>query len=392
MFRHTRRGAGVAAALAVLLVGSALSAPAHAAPAPVSFAPAEHYATGSTGAGGWSETSLVSADVNNDGYADVVGADYFNGGAPIIQLNLGDGTFQSPGTRLPSATEGVGTLAAGDVNNDGNADLLLSNTNEILVYLGDGDGTFTAGQVYDLYQGGQEDIVIVDVNNDTIKDAAVVTRTGFQMMLGNGDGTFTLPAEQLVPGIFPSGIDTATFTADGKPDILLIDGAGQVIPMLGNGDGTFTQGNAGIAEFVLGTGLAGDFNHDGIDDAVALPEFNLGIRNAVVFVSDGQGGFTNPAGTYYDGGLGPVSGEIADLNLDSHPDIIAADTIGEQEVVLLGNGDGTFTQGGKFAINASTQTPVVGDFDLDDRTDIAGVGTVSGTDDTTVLSVLRNTT
>lgn len=389
IYRSRRASVLVVAAGAALLMLGLVAAPAQAAPVPVKFAPAAHYPTGATGAGGWSETSLVTADFNGDGRKDVVGTDYFNGKAPILQLNLGDGTFKTPGTRLPSAADGVGALAAGDVNNEGRQDLLLSNTSSVLVFRGNGDGTFTPGASYGIFSGGQEDIVIVDVNNDGMKDAAVVTRTGFQMMMGKGDGTFTLPAAQSVPGIFPSGIDDATFNYDTNPDILLIDGAGQVVPMLGKGDGTFTRGNPGLAGFILGTGLAGDFNHDGIDDAVALPEFNLGIRNAVVFISDGKGGFTG-SGTYYDGGLAPVSGELADLNNDSHLDIIAADTLGGQEVVLLGNGDGTFVQGGKFAVSASTQTPVVGDFDLDGRVDIAGVGIQN--DFTATLSVLRNIT
>jgi hypothetical protein len=384
-FRRRSTVLVVAAGAALLTLG--VAAPAHAAPTPVKFAPAAHYPTGANGAGGWSETSLVTADFNGDGRKDIVGTDYFNGKAPLLQLNLGGGTFKTPGTRLPAAADGVGALAAGDVNNDSKPDLLLSNTRNVLVFKGNGDGTFTPGASYAIFSGGQEDIVIADVNNDGMKDAAVVTRTGFQMMMGKGDGTFTLPAAASVPGVFPSGIDDAKFNYDASPDLLLIDGAGQVVPMLGKGDGTFTRGTPGAAGFILGTGLAGDFNHDGIDDAVSLPEFNLGIRNAVVFISDGKGGFTG-SGTYYDGGLAPVSGELADLNSDGHLDIIAADTGGGQEVVLLGNGDGTFVQGGKFAVSASTQTPVVGDFDLDGKTDIAGVGIQNRTAAT--LSVLRN--
>lgn len=377
-----RKSAAVVSAALVSTIG--LAGPA-AAVTPVDFAPAEQYATGGTGAGGWSEATLVSADFNNDGYADVVGTDYFSLRPPAVQLNNGDGTFQSPGTRLPDATTGVGALAAGDVNDDGKADLLLSNTAQILVYLGNGDGTFTSKASYSVFTAGQEDIAIFDANHDGNQDAVAITRSGFQMLLGKGDGTFTSPAAQIVAGIFPAAIDVASFDGNAHPDLLLIDGAGQAIQLLGSGDGTFVAGEPAFAGLILGTGLAEDFNHDGFDDAVALPEFNAGVKNAVVFLSDGTGGFGN--GTYYDGGLAPVSGEVADLNEDGNADIVSGDTLGGQAVILLGNGDGTFAQGGKFALSFSSQTPVVADFDHDGRLDIAAVG-IDGLAQT--LSVLRN--
>ena len=383
--RTSRRSAALPAS--VMAWALCVASPAVAAVPAVHFAPAAHYATGASGAGGWSESTLVTADFNNDGYADVVGTDYFSTRAPIVQLNLGNGTFQSPGTRLPSSASGIGALATGDVNHDNKADLLLSNTSQILVYLGNGNGTFTPGAAYSIFTGGQEDIAIFDANGDGHQDAVAITRSGFQMLLGRGDGTFSLPAAQTVAGIFPSGVDVGNFDGNSRPDLLFIDGAGQVIQLLGNGNGTFAAGSPSYAGLILGTGLADDFNHDGLDDAVALPEFNAGVRNAVVFLNNGSGGFGS--GTYYDGGLAPVSGEIADLNADGNPDIVAADTLGGQEVILLGNGDGTFTQGGAFAVSASTQTPVVADFDHDGRIDIAGVG-IQGINQT--LSVLRNIT
>lgn len=365
------------------------SAGAGAAPPPVSFAAAASYATGG-GSAGWSETTAVTADFNNDGRPDVVSTDYFASQAPIVQLNLGNGVFQSPGTRLPASANGIGALAAGDLNFDGRADLVGSNTQNILVFLGNGNGTFTAGASYAIYTAGQEDIVMFHANNDGRLDAASVTRTGYQVLLGNGNGTFAVPAGVTVPGIFPSAIDKAKFNHDMNSDLLLIDGGGQVIPLLGNGDGTFTQGAAAYGGLILATGLAGDFNHDGIDDVVVLPEFNAGVRNCGVYISNGAGGFVSPLPALYDGGYAPVSGDLADLNRDSHLDIIASDTAGNKQVVLLGNGDGTFAQGGRFAVATSPQTPVVADFNLDGKADIAAIG-IAGMS-TGTLSVLLNTT
>lgn len=368
---------------------------AQAAPPPVSFAAPQQYATGANGAPGWSETTVVKGDFNNDGQVDIISTDYltFPQKAPLLQLNLGSGVFQSPGTRLPAAAAGAGALASGDFNGDGNIDLMTSHTTSVKVFLGNGNGTFNAGATYLLFSAGQEDMVTLDVNNDSKQDVVAITRYGIRVMIGNGNGGFTLLSPQVVAGIFPSAIDKARFNSDNNADLLLIDGAGQIIQLLGNGNGTFTRSGSGVAGLILGTGLAADFNHDGIDDAVALPEFNAGLRNAVVFISNGQGGFVNPFGTYYDGGLGPVSGEIADLNNDGNPDIIASDTVGGKQVVLLGNGDGSFTQGGAFSASFSCQTPVIADFNFDGKTDIATVGiNMAISSQLGTLSVLINTT
>lgn len=135
--------------------------------------------------------------------------------------------------------------------------------------------------------------------------------------------------------------------------------------------------------------LAGDLNHDGLDDAVALTEFT-GALNGVVLLNNGSGGFGTA--TRYDAGLGPVSGELADLNNDGNLDIISADTVASKIVVLAGNFNGTFANAGSFATASNPQTPVVADFNADGRRDIAAAGVVFGGGGfgSTQLSVLRN--
>jgi len=85
-----------------------------------------------------------------------------------------------------------------------------------------------------------------------------------------------------------------------------------------------------------------DFNGDGkLDIAVA----NFNSNTIAVFLNQGQGTFGAPVLTpvQIPNGLGAIA--LGDFNEDGKPDLIAATISGSQvDLVLLGNGDGTFTQ------------------------------------------------
>src|SRR6266850_50589 len=90
--------------------------------------------------------AIAIADFNLDGRLDVAVA---NAGAPVgesraisILLGSGDGSLLQGETL--QAGRSTSSVASGDFNNDGRADLAASNTgsNDISVFLGQGDGTF----------------------------------------------------------------------------------------------------------------------------------------------------------------------------------------------------------------------------------------------------------
>lgn len=219
--------------------------------------------------------SLLSADLNQDGNADVVSINS-NGAQSSVTVFLGngDGTFQAGvNYALPGANAQYGVLD--DLNGDGIPDLLVSSESPAFsfsIFIGNGDRTFQpprtfapAGAV--LHAG--EAFLTADVNGDGARD--IVTAQG-HVFLGTRDGvTYALlPHTAFAPittatNNFAPSIVAADFNHDGKMDLATDDGAA-IRTFLGNGDGTFSAGPEypAIANygFLIATDLDGDGNVD----------------------------------------------------------------------------------------------------------------------------------
>ncbi|MBJ7330048.1 MAG: VCBS repeat-containing protein [Solirubrobacteraceae bacterium] len=380
-------------ALLAATAGAAATAPAHAGP--ISFANAKTSWTGGLGGPGVHENSSSAADFDNDGDPDVVTANYFTGVGPTVMTNRGDGTFRTPGRVLPVGLL-VGTVITGDVNEDGNQDIVATNFVKAVVLLGRGDGTFRTGDTYLVVQGGQEDAALHDLDGDGHLDLTILTRYGVSVQMGRGDGGFGSPRITIIgpanlPSPLMSGFAIADIDGDATPDLYAADaGLQTVYAMRGDGDGTFTQRGTGTTVLVPGTMLATDLDNDGIDDAVVLNEFNVPGHNTAVLLANGSGGLGSARS--YASGLIPATGEVGDFDEDGNNDVVSSDTVGSQIVVLQGDGTGKLTKAVGKSVSLFQQTPVVADFDGDGRQDIGAAGSSTGLAlGLTGLSILRNT-
>lgn len=185
--------------------------------------------------------SVAVADFNSDGIPDLVlGCGASGISAAQVMLGNGDGTFQAPlPLTLPSSIQ-IYTVNAADLRGNGVTDVILGILNQnanlncaaycALVYLGNGDGTFSATPVTNDGPVGST-VAFADFDGDGKLDMAVTGLNSFvALMLGNGDGTFQPALQYQVPhadaNIYTSSLAIADFNADGSPDLAVTSWGG----------------------------------------------------------------------------------------------------------------------------------------------------------------------
>ncbi|WP_058189026.1 FG-GAP-like repeat-containing protein [Terracidiphilus gabretensis] len=328
------------------------------------------------------------ADVNHDGYPDVVVLDAGND-AFIVYPNLKNGTFGTPTATSFSIPGNLASVAIGDVNNDGFPDIVAVAFNAgftgssmtVSTFLGNGDLTFKTPsgaqtQTYTFPGAPQLDLSIAalalgDLNKDGKLDLAIeyweyvssgtVTVT---TSLGNGDGTFSALNTNAVisgtfqPGIFnpfdgmsQGGVQIADVNNDGNLDITA-EGDGVLLVALGTGSGGFSS--TAVSSPIGGADqyVFADVNGDGIPDLIQ-ENGTLGI-----WTGKGDGTFWQPpTGNFYtiDAG-GYESAMVADFDGDGKVDI---GHLGEDyKQVSIFTGNGTTTLAAAPALASSLVTPV----------------------------------
>ena len=352
--------------------------------------------------------AVVAGDFNNDGKADFAVANR-DDNTVMVFLGNGDGTFNPP---VVTATgSGPVALVAGDLNGDGKTDLVAvdSASNQVTILLGNGDGTFRTSATY-AAGTGPTSALLVDLNGDNKLDLAVTSASGLLIFTGNGDGTFSAPVNY--PQYAGAGsVAAGAFSGDGRMDLVLTMPAAHSVELLVNGSLTTTtlsvtplstamSGKVTLTANVSPTGAVGSVAfYDGITQVGASPVSNgVGSFSTTLlfpgahlllarFVgASGYGssssgtvalqvspvpatGFSGPIRTAFPFNS-PVNLIPGDFNKDGNEDFAFWRT-GNGLVVILGNGDGTFS------LSPSTQqafggaSPATADFNNDGNTDLA---------------------
>ncbi|MBA3914633.1 MAG: VCBS repeat-containing protein, partial [Acidobacteriales bacterium] len=292
-------------------------------------------------------TYTLAADVNGDGNSDLVLLGYnVNSRQTVLTILLGNGAGNfNQAQQITQDNVQPRAIATGDWNGDGIPDLALGEIfpNTLAIYLGVGDGTFTAGNQYSL--GDFVDgIAAGDLNGDGIADLITSNDLGtLSVLLGQGGGNFGAPVNYSLGSISEAEeVIVADFNRDGKLDVAVAlpesSSDGSLAVLLGKGDGslqTAVQYSTGTS-FALHL-VAADFNHDGILDIATAGTFFLGV-----LVGNGDGTFQTAKSYATIRDSGPI--RVSDLNGDGNPDVVAVNTTYQPFAiaVFLGNADGSF--------------------------------------------------
>src|SRR5277367_3551291 len=103
---------------------------------------------------------------------------------------------------------------SGDLNGDGVQDAIaISETGELQILLGKGDGTFLSTAVYSLADS-ITGLAVGDWDGDGRADLAVTGAGGIRILKGDGNGGFSVPRTVALKGDF-SSVVTADFDRDG---------------------------------------------------------------------------------------------------------------------------------------------------------------------------------
>jgi hypothetical protein len=300
------------------------------------FAPAVNYSTGL----GWFPSLVTAADLNGDGWPDlVVAGDFvdsaFNTENLTVLFNLGDGAFAP--SEVGYIKEGwVGSIAAADLNADGKLDLAVTTVKgeRVSVLLNLGNGTF-APEVSYLAGRAPGSVTATDVNGDGLPDLAVANGDTVRVLVNVGNGTFVAPGNYAT-GRSPASVTVADLNGDGKPDLVTANHDDQNASVLLNlGNGTFASAvNYATGGYIISVTVV-DVNGDGEPDLAVAD----GVGVSVLF-NVGNGTFA--AAVDYAAGVDTESVAAMDLNGDGKPDLVTANHDSDSVSVLLNLGNGTF--------------------------------------------------
>jgi hypothetical protein len=325
--------------------------------------------------------SMAIADMNEDGFPDIILPPQRGNsdGLPAIYLGDGKGHWKGWAATVPHALD-YGSVVVADFNKDGHMDMAFSvHLTGVFVYMGDGKGHFT-----EVTEGLPHDfptrrLVLADLNHDGYPDLVAVTEgPTTRPLTGEPHGPIIALINKnkgkawQVENIAPAGVKTGGdwlsaghFFEEGRTDFLIGSvylGSRDVV-YLGKGPdewarlenmedlipwGAYFYGNA-----------AGKITSKTHDDAIISyvrywpsdldtnimakpPLIEMTGIDRLSFAKDGTA-TRSPIARW--GGHRPVTGiALADVDGDGNLDIVYADATEQQIVILLGDGKGGFTR------------------------------------------------
>ncbi|HET6202280.1 MAG TPA: VCBS repeat-containing protein [Planctomycetota bacterium] len=298
--------------------------------------------------------SLALGDVDGDGDLDVL---IGNDGPSRLYANSGSGVFTDATSQMPPTLEIARALALGDLDGDGDLDALIGNDGtQDRLYVNDGSGGFADATAHPVPEAqGTQALALGDVDGDGDLDALLGNDGQSRLYRNDGTGLFSDATAQL-PAVSDDTYALAFGDVDGDGDLdLFVGNEGLSRLLLNGGAGTFVDAPSLLPPtpyaFTRGVAL-GDVDGDGDLDAVLGNYANSNLLAGGqdrLYVNGGSGAFSDaPAQipTTFDFTFAVALGDVdGDGDLD-----VLFGNYGAQNRLCLNNGAGFFT-------NATTALP-----------------------------------
>ena len=247
-----------------------------------------------------------------------------------IAYNLGANPYRSYSGRLV------------DIDGDGDLDVVLSNDtpDPKVIYLNDGKGHFHLGPSYGRAEWETRNASVADLNGDGQPDIIVANRTDKNpanyICLNKGKATFD---SDCIPFSHESAttITQADFNRDGLIDLVVPNrDGGQSYVYLGGAKAVYSKLKRipfGPPDAEIRMAEVADFDRDGSQDIVAIDE----KRGVFIYFGQKDGMFS--AGVALSNGkVSPYALAVSDLNGDGKMDIIVGNVEAPSTIYFNGSG------------------------------------------------------
>ena len=317
-------------------------------------------------------TSLVTADMDGDGFRDVVTLDaapYSYGFAPGLPAG-GYGPVALDAAVVLNTARGA---QVADLDGDGNLDVVACErytTPGVAVLRGVGDGSISS-VARSLVPSQPLEPRLGDLDLDGELDVVVSNAfaTDVHVLLGGGGGFFGPPSPVPVAAA-QTDLALADLDLDGVPDLVVTASSlNSIEVVLGNGDGTFAATTSYLGGGDAGALLVDDVDGDGNLDVVAASQSN---KRLSVLLGNGDG--TLQPALHRGAGLRPEQVLATDADGDGNLDLLALDPDTDQLSLVLGSGAAAFGPPVLYTTTHSVSVAALEDANLDGITDVLLAG------------------
>lgn len=301
------------------------------------------------------------ADLNNDGYMDLVLSSYwFNG----FKTYFGDGNQQF----LFSDSYDMGAHATGvtisDIDNDGFLDVIgvtsgSGNPVTLNVFKGDKSGKLHSAGKYPTLLSGNLNTYVVDKNGDKLSDVIISTRNWLALFYQQTNGEFLLkywPLEMALVTIGDINDDKLPDMALGYTSYDLGSDGDSILVRFGLPDTTFSAKPIKLLTYNLHPGSMhlADLNHDKLPELIINQLNTSGEKTDSLYIFRGLGNDGFELQGIYKLPETINGFTVADLKNDSFPEIIL---ISEKNLMIMHNSGTILSSGNSPDLNKAKIYP-----------------------------------